>query len=218
MKNIFRTISLTSAGLALTIIPLQAEVITFDQIPSPNNAIQTGTITTQGFNFTSSSFHIIDQPGLCAGGCVDEGSQYLAVIGPGLDAPVVVTNAAGQAFSVSGLDAAKLFLTPGGLDGYPNANTLDLSGTLSGGRTVSAYLTLPSEGSFSTLNLSGFTGLTSLTISGTGGGEADASWALDNLIVSSAGSSTPEPATMFLFLCAFFAGLVARRSRHSAKP
>ena len=215
MKNIVRTVLVTSAGLTLAVIPLRADVITFDQVPPPGNAIQSGTVTTQGFNFTSPSFHIIDQPAACAGGCVDDGSQYLAVAGSGLDSPVVVTNAAGQTFSVFALDGAKLFLTPGGLNGDPNADTLDLLGTLSSGGTVSASFTLPAEGSFDTFNLTGFTGLTSLTISGTGSGDPDASWAVDNMVVSSA----PEPATLFLVfgvILPVLAASVRHKRRHPA--
>ncbi len=216
MKNIIRRVLLTSAGLALTLVPLRAATITFDQLPPSGNAIQSGTVSTQGFNFTSPSFHIVDQPNSCAGGCVDNGSQYLAVVGPGLDSPVVVTNTAGQTFSVSTLDAARLFLTPGGLNGNPNADTLNLLGTLSSGGTVSASLSLPTEGAFNTFNLSGFTGLMSLTISGTGGGSADASWALDNLVVSSA-SSVPEPSTLFLTICAVIAFIAAPALRHKRR-
>ena len=211
MNNIVRTILVTSAGLALTSGPLRADVITFDQLPPSGNAIQSGTVTTQGYNFTSPSFHVIDQPSLCAGGCVDNGSMYLAVVGPGLDSPVVVTNASAMPFSVSALDAAKLFLTPGGITGDPNADTLDLMGTLTGGATLSASLTLPAEGVFNTFNLSGFTGLTSLTISGTGGGSSDASWAVDNIVASN--GTVPEPATMSLILGAFFLFVTVRRLR-----
>jgi hypothetical protein len=186
----------------------RADVITFDMIPPPGNAPQSGTLTTQGFNFTSPSFHIIDQPGLCAGGCVDDGTQYLAVAGPSLDSAVVVTNAGGSVFSVTGLDAAKLFLTPGGLFGSPNADTLDLLGTLAGGSSVSVSLTLPAEGSFGTFTLAGFSDLTSLTISGTGGGSDDASWAVDNLVVT----SVPEPSTTGLLIGGLMlSALVVRR-------
>lgn len=198
---------LMAAGLAFAVLPLEADVVTFDQVPPPDNAIQSGTVTTQGFNFTSASFHIIDQPSLCAGGCVDDGSQYLAVAGPGIDSPVVVTTAGGQTFSVSGLNAAKLFLTPGGLGDDPNADTLNLLGVLSGGKTVSTSFSLPAEGSFGTFALSGFSNLTSLTISGTGGGSPDASWAVDNLVAS----AVPEPSMTVLVACALFSILIGVR-------
>ncbi len=204
---IYKTL-LISAGLMFALLPLRADVVTFDLIAPPGNAVQSGTLTTQGFNFTSQSFHVIDQPSLCAGGCVDDGSQYLAVAGPGLDSPVTVTTAGGQLFSVSGFDAAKLFLTPGGLSGNPNADSLDLLGTLSGGGTVSTSLVLSAEGLFRTFTLTGFTNLTSLTISGTGGGDPDASWAVDNLAVLAA----PEPSTMLLVGCALLGALARLRS------
>ena len=131
---------------SLTLMPLAAStIITFDQIAVTDNDQESGTITTQGFNFTSPSFHINNDPTACAGGCVSDNSQYLAVAGPNEDSPVTVTSADNGAFSVTSLDAAKLWLTPGGLGGYPNADTLDLTGTLTSGGTVSLSLTLPPQ-------------------------------------------------------------------------
>ncbi len=205
---IFKAI-LICAGLTFALLPLSAETVTFDQILVTDNDIQSGTITTQGFNFSSSSFHIVNDPAACAGGCVDDGSQYLAVVGPALDSAVTVTSAGGQPFSVTGLDGAKLFLTPGGLAGAPNADTLDLLGMASGGGTISISLTLPAEGSFSTFALSGFTNLTSLVISGTGGGSTDASWAVDNLVAG----QVPEPSTFMLLGSGVLALFLVRRLR-----
>jgi hypothetical protein len=207
VRKTFCTPLIFCASLACTMLPLRADVITFDSISPPGNAIQTGTVTTQGFNFTSPSFHVIDQPTLCAGGCVDNGSQYLAVAGPDLDSPVGVTSMSGEVFSVSRLDAGKLFLTPGGLGADPNADTLTLLGTLGRGGTISTSLILPAEGSFTTFSLTGFTNLTSLTISGTGGGSTDASWAVDNLVAS----AVPEPSTLLMLAgCGLFVTIVRR--------
>ncbi len=194
MKKIFCKALLICASASVVLVPLRAATITFDQIPVTENDLQSGTITTQGFDFTSASFHIINDPGACAGGCVDDGSQYLAVVAPLLDSPVTVTSAGGGLFSVTGLDGAKLFLTPGGLGGAPNADTLDLLGNLAGGGTVSTSLTLGTEGSFETFSLAGFSNLTSLVISGTGGGSNDASWAVDNLVAL----AVPEPSGLGL--------------------
>lgn len=199
---------LLSAALAIAALPMHADIVDFESVPPSGNAIQTGTLTTQGFDFSSVSFHVIDDPTGCAGGCVDNGSQYLAVAGPGVDSPVMMTATGGQSFSVTSLDAAKLFLTVGGLTDDPNADTLDVLGTLSGGGTVSQSLLLPGEGSFNTFSLNGFKNLTSLTISGTGGGSTNASWAVDNMTVS----ATPEPSTIALAGCAFlFLGALVRR-------
>ena len=160
--------------------------VTFDPVGPTGDAEQSGTVTTQGFNFTSASFHTV-----CEGGCVANGTEYLASLA-NFDSPVVVTSVSGQPFSLSGLDAAKLFLTPGGVFGSPNADTLNLSGTLTGGGTVSTLLTLPAEGAFSKFAVTGFTNLNSLTISGSTAG-MDGSWAVDNLVFSTASAAAPEP-------------------------
>ncbi len=202
MENRHRTYLLLLAGILVAALPLRAEVITFDSYPVTDNDLQSGTITTQGFNFTADSFNIINVPGDCAGGCVDDGSQYLASSG----STVTVTSANGLPFSVSSLDAARLFLTPGGLASNPNADTLDLLGTLMGGGTVSASLTLPLEGSFSTFTLTNFADLSSLAISGTAGGVSGASWALDNLV----GGTVPEPGSFLLAGLALGCTLILR--------
>ncbi len=211
-----KTICKTLMIFAGAAFGLSAGTITFDQIAVTNNDIQSGTITTQGFDFTSSSFHTINNPAGCAGGCVDDGSQYLAVAGPSVDSPVTITTAGGQAFSLTSLDGGKLFLTPGGLTGLPNADTLDLMGAIKGGGTVSASLTLPAEGTFKLFSLSGFTDLTSVVIWGTGGGSTDASWAVDNL----AATAIPEPSTLLLLTFAalvLLAGCRLRPSRSSRR-
>lgn len=209
-ENIWKFLGFVTL-LVFAFIPLQAAtVITFDGILVSDNDLQSGTVTPQGFDFTSQSFHINNDPSACPGGCVDDGSQYLAVAGPGEDSAVTVTSTDHGPFSVSALDAAKLWLTSGGLNGYPNADTLDLTGTLSAGGTISISLTLPAEGLFNTYSLTGFTNLSSFTISGTGGGSTDASWAVDNLVVSEASTATPEPSTVLLCAGPLLALIAAR--------
>src|SRR5215475_5657339 len=172
-------------------------IITFDSVPSVGNPIRTTPLTTDGFTFTSLHYHIIDTPSVCLGGCVSDGTNYIAVDGPTLGFPLVMTEAGGGTFSLISLDAAKELLTIGGLPGFPDAITFDVSGSLSGGGTVSAYFTLPSEGSFGNFVLPAtFTNLTSVTFSGTAPGTSDASWGADNIRVAAA---VPEPSTLLLF-------------------
>lgn len=198
-------VPLIVTGLLFALVPAFADVITFDSYPVVDNDQQSGTITTQNYNFTADSFAIINIPGDCAGGCVDDGSQYLASTG----STVTVTQASGLPFSLSSLDAARLFLTPGGIGSFPNADTLDLIGTLMNGSTVSASLTLPLEGSFQTFSITGFQDLSSLAISGTAGGVSGASWAVDNLVVG----TVPEPANFLLLSLATGLGFAWFRPR-----
>lgn len=200
---------IVAAAVALAALPLAAGNVTFNGVPASDNPIYIDPLTTGGFVFSPTgggSFHVIGTPSLCAGGCVDNGSTYLAVAGPALDSPVLMTSVSGKPFSITSLDAAKLFLTPGGLGGLPNADTLDLLGTFAGGGTITVSLTLPAEGSFSAFPLSGFTNLSSLQISGSViGGSTDASWAVDNLV-----ATVPEPSFVWL-LGMEIGGLIALR-------
>ena len=204
MRNIIHTAGLVTAGLLVALWPAAAEVITFDSYPVSDNDLQSGTITTQGFNFTADTFYIVNAPGDCAGGCVDDGSQFLASTG----STVTVTNPRNIGFSLAGLDSARLFLTPGGIASLPNADTLNLLGTLMNGSTVSTSLTLPLEGSFQTFAIGGFDDLKSLAISGTANGVGGASWALDNLVVA----AVPEPAAL-MAMCGALGLVLALASR-----
>jgi hypothetical protein len=187
-------------------------IITFDSVPSVGNPIRTTPLTTDGFTFTSLHYHIIDTPSDCSGGCVSDGTNYIAVDGPTLGFPLVMTAAGGGTFSLISLDAAKLWLTIGGLPGFPNAITFDVTGSLTGGGTVSASLTLPSEGSFGNVVLPAtFTNLTSVTFSGTAPGTSDASWAADNIRVA---APVLEPSILLLFTTGVLGLSVLLRRKH----
>lgn len=206
MSNQIQKLHLLATALLLVAGSAAADVITFDSYPVLDNDLQSGTITTQNFNFTADSFYIVNMPGDCAGGCVDDGSPYVASTG----STITITRSANLPFSLVGLDAARLFLTPGGIGSFPNADTLDVVGTLMNGSTVSKSLTLPLEGSFGTFTLAGFQDLSSLAISGTAGGIDGASWAADNIALT----AIPEPGDFLLVapaLAAMFAWVRFRR-------
>jgi hypothetical protein len=181
------------AGLA------SGAVIDFNSVVNGSaNADRTTPLTTQGYTFTSAHFHINDTPGACAfGGCTTlNGTQYLNLDAPQLGQPVVMTRAGGGSFNLNSLQASRLFVdgTASALLNFPNADTLELVGELSGGGTVSVSISLPALPSFNSFSLPGtFINLLSLTISGSVDGVTDnASWAVDNIDVS----DVPEPSTV----------------------
>jgi len=190
-----RTAILLTA-ISWAVMPATASILNFNSVGPTGNGMQSGAITVGDFNFTSPSFHIIDDPASCAGGCIDFGSESLAYLGPNFDSPVTITAVGGGTFSFASLDAARLFLTPGGIGSFTNAATVNLAGTLQGGVTVNQALTLGTEGVISTFALSGFTNLSSVTLSGTYNG-SDASFGVDNLNLSLA-TATPEPSSLGL--------------------
>ena len=185
------------AVITCATLPATATVLNFNSVGPTGNAMQSGTITVGNFNFTSPSFHIIDNPASCAGGCIDFGSESLAYLGPNFDSPVTITAANGGTFSFTSVDAAPLFLTPGGIGSFANADTVNITGTVQGGVTVNlARLTLGTEGVVSTYNLNAFTNISSATLSGSYKG-GDGSFGVDNLNLSLA-TATPEPSSLAL--------------------
>jgi len=52
-------------ALAVVSTPAWAAVIDFEGVVSAGNPIRSGTLTVDGFDFTSGHFHIIDNPGQC---------------------------------------------------------------------------------------------------------------------------------------------------------
>src|SRR5216683_7644491 len=105
------SVLLTAVAFSALAAPsAQASVVTFDSVVSVGNPIRSTPLTTDGFTFSSAHYHIIDSPGLCFGGCVSDGTQYLGLDGPTLGFPVKMTDAGGGAFDLLGLDAAKLWL------------------------------------------------------------------------------------------------------------
>src|SRR6267142_4324304 len=92
-------------GLALALFvaqPASAALITFEDVVNGpfNNDIRTSA-TSDGFGFTSTHFHVINNPTQCAfGGCVANGTQYAAADAPTLAGPVTMTPSGGGTFSL----------------------------------------------------------------------------------------------------------------------
>jgi len=195
-------------GWALT--PPAGAVIVDFEATATGNAILTTPTDVQGLTFSSAHYHIPDIVVGTFGGSVAP-VKYLSLDAPGLGFPVDVTLTGGGIFSVLGLDASKLWANSAAAaaGGFDNADFLHLSGVLSGGGGVIADLSLAFG--FASYALSGFTDLTSLTISGfVVGGTTNASWAVDNINYA----PIPEP-EIYAMLAAGLGlmGFVARRRK-----
>ena len=201
--------------IATGILPAAAAVIDFNGVPSSGNTNQSPSLTTQGFVFTSGHFHTIDDPGLCTfGGCVGNGTTYLAVDGPGLGFPILMTALGGGVFSLLGFDGDILFLDTAAAasGGFADATSIGVVGSVSGGGTLSTSFLLNGSSSFQHFNLPGnWNNLLSVTFTGLSGVVSDTSFALDNVGVT----SSPEPAAMGLVGVVLVA-LGARRARKRA--
>jgi hypothetical protein len=116
----------------------------------------------------------------------------------GTDSNISVVNDAGNKFDLLALDASSL--------GNPSGELI-LAGTLAAGGSVNQVLNL--DGAISTYNITGMTGLSSLSIS-FDGGTYFAPFDLDNVQLS----VVPVPAAVWLFSSALF-GMFgwARRGR-----
>ena len=191
----FRNILLcVAAGL----LPLGAAVIDFNGVVSSGNTNQSPALVTQGFVFSSGHFHTIDDPGLCSlGGCVGNGTTYLAVDGPGLGLPILMTAVGGAAFSLNGFDGDILFLDKAAAasSGFADSTSIGLVGTLNGGGTLSTSFLLNGSANFQHFNLPvSWANLLSVTFTGLSGAVTNTSFALDNIAVI----STPEPSMVGL--------------------
>jgi hypothetical protein len=184
--------------LTVGLLPLGAAVIDFNSVPSSGNPIQSPSLTTQGFVFTSAHFHTVDSPGTCGfGGCVTNGTIYLAVDGPALGFPIVMTASGGGAFSLNAFDGDKLFLDDAAAmgGGFPNATSIGLLASVNGGGSLSTSFLLNGTSSFQHFTLPGsWTNLLSVTFTGVTGATTDTSFALDNITVN----TVPEPSTFCL--------------------
>jgi len=193
--------NLFAVGALLAMAPLtaaSASVITFDSLSAVGNPGLT-SLTTQGMTFTSDHFHEVGSPEICAfGGCVNDGSNYIAEEAGILGFPIVMTADSGSSFSLSGFDGAELFLNsmqaatgmPFFPSAFPNANRISVLGMLSAGGTVSAVFSLDGlkdgigiggQPDFQSFSLTGFTGLDSVTFSGLTPAGGPGAFALDNI-------------------------------------
>jgi hypothetical protein len=213
-------IGLTAALAFLCGGAAQASILTFDDIPGTEN-IQT-TLDYQGFSFTSGHMHFY--------GCGHIGYDDIAFNGTtklGYEGdrgrPITMARQDGGTFSLLSLDVAEFFANNMYPD-KPNAEVLNISGTLLDGSLVSYdfFLDGINDGPFGTLadfqhlalpNL--FTNVTSLLFTGLRLSGASGGISIDNLEIADS-VSVPEPGTLGLMGISLLGVAAARRRRKQA--
>lgn len=191
----FRVCALFVLLLGVAALPATADVIDFNSVPSSGNPILT-SLTTQGFTFTSSHFHTIDDPNVSFGGAFTNNTIFLAVDGFTLGKPITMAPTGGGSFSLTGFDASQLWKDGAAAagNGFPNGTEIDLLGNLMGGGTISASFAI--GGGFAPYSLS-WNNLSSVVFSASLPGAQDASFELDNIAVNQ--GQVPEPSSLLLF-------------------
>lgn len=196
-------ISLFSAASA------HAVVVTFDSVPGTGSPIIT-SLTTDGFDFTSSHFHRIDGPGGSFGGVVANNTKYILEEAGNLGGPITMQLSSGGTFNLASFDGTKAFNddADAAAGGFPNATQIVVDGVPSVGPAIQATFNLDGTSNFQPFVLpAGFTGLTSATFSGAVIGAAAGGISLDNINAS----IVPEPSTLVLLACAGLATFHRRR-------
>jgi hypothetical protein len=106
----------------------------FDDVPSSGNPILT-SLTSQGFRFTSTHFHTVDQPGLFPfGGSVSNGTTFIGEEDGSIGGPITVQRADGGPFRILSFDAGEFFVdrVAAAAGGFPNADGVRMSASVTG--------------------------------------------------------------------------------------
>jgi hypothetical protein len=188
----------------------QADVLTFDELPSTDAIFS--HITYGEYEFDSDHFHTFGATPYYDN-VVWNGTTFLGYES-GRGHPLVMTRTDGGAFSLEALDVGEFFNYENG--DRPNAQLLDITGTLASGGTVSYQLTLDyifdgryGQPDFQTFQLPGlFTNVTSIVFTGLRFNGWDGGVSIDNLVVS-----VPEPGTLALLGAGLLMVGAARRRK-----
>jgi hypothetical protein len=201
------TVAALSAATALAACAgsASATTITFEDQPSGTTYATGGTLIEGDYALSMPSGVFYTWNNLpCSPACSGNGTVALYTLKVDSSfAPFTLSRSDQGLFDFSSLDAAPTARTRGPGD-------LAVVGLKSDNSTVTANLSTPDTGGFTSFDLSGFTGLSKVTFSSTRG------YALDNLVVAASAVSVPEPAGWALMILGFGGVGAALRRRRAA--
>jgi len=200
MKKLLASCALISSCLVAT--SASATVIDFNSVASSGgNFYVLGSVTADGFTFSSSHGHIIDTPPDCAGTCSDNGTKYIG--GDMVDLHLV--SSTNSIFSLGSFSLAEAFaslsiptlltLTGHHADSTTSIQTVSFDGIHDGVGSLVDFQNV----------VVNWSNLLSVDFSANG-------WVGIDNVNTEAQTSVPEPSTFVLFALAMF-GLVASRRR-----
>jgi hypothetical protein len=206
MKRLLAVAVLVLAG---TIGNAHAAVITFEDLPVDAPGTAGGDRISGGFLFDTLLDHSHLDDGTFWG--TSNGTTIMVIDAFGAPNNVTFSPIGGGSFSVTAIDLSKAntFSTT-------SAESVQVTGNLAGGGTVSTTFALAPDFNFATFAFdSSFTNLLSVVLSGSGssccGQQPGNYFAIDNIVVETA--AVPEPAALTLFALGS-AYLIARRRRN----
>ena len=210
-------VAAAAACLGLTTTPALADTATFDDIPNTGNAVQSGTVTSGGMNFTGAHYHIIDSAD--ARLVRNASTSYLAAEAAGaLGKPVTFALASGGLFTLNSVDVAELWLPGNNLNDFQD---VVFSGIQQGGGLLSLTFTLDGlrDGAggiddFQTVLFAGWTNLQSVTVTGRNANGAFGDYSIDNIVFNGA---VPEPSAWLLMILGFGTVGAAMRRRGTVR-
>ncbi len=213
-------VSLSFLAVAATGKPAQAVTLDFEEFATPLNFnLQPPSFTSKGFTLTVLNRELAivrdDQPNI-----PDTGSNTLVANGDDAEVDALssfrLEQTSGEPFSLLSLLAAEGRNTNGAFFPEFSATQIQVMGTFALGGTISTVLTLDlfaqenNALDFQPFSFIGFTGLSHVDFTGTGGPRNGYAFGLDDIVVVAQSVVVPEPAIATLSLLSV-AGLMRRR-------